>query len=160
LGDGPVKGSVEALRVIYEGLVRRPGRHPALRVGMCLKRGVARREADGTWSGELVEWQPAPEVPGFTGPPDLLAGLRAQPPGIDGLVRVPILADGSKGTTPVDPLASHTQTMAQIGMLLAGIVHELRSPLSVVRGNVDMALRALEAGHVGADEMSGLRDAL
>src|SRR5262249_4086466 len=124
------------------------------------KRGVARREADGTWSGELVEWQPAPEVPGFTGPPDLLAGLRAQPTGIDGLVRVPILADGSKGTTPVDPLASHTQTMAQIGMLVAGIGRELRSPLSVVRGNVDMALRALEAGHVGADEMSGLRDAL
>jgi signal transduction histidine kinase len=150
-GDLAVKASVEALRVIFEKIVRRPGRHPSLRLGLCVKRGT---------SGELADWRPAPAVAGFTGPPDLLAGLRAQPTGVDGLVRVPILADGSKPTTPIDPLASHTRTMAQIGALLAGIVHELRSPLSVVKGNVDMALRALESGHVGADEVSGLRDAL
>ncbi len=160
------RSAVEALRAIYRCLVRRPERHPALRVGMCLRLGTAGVDDGGVWSGELCDlaaWLPPAPIAGFVGAPDVFAGLALRTLAGDdpGLVRVPMLAEGSTVTARLDPAAAHVQTLAQMGRMLAGIVHELRSPLSVVQNNVSFTLEALESGRpLGADDVCGLRDAL
>jgi signal transduction histidine kinase len=56
--------------------------------------------------------------------------------------------------------AAHSQTMAQLGRMLAGIVHDLRSPLTWVRGEIEMALQRLR-GRPGTEaEVERLRRAL
>jgi signal transduction histidine kinase len=44
-------------------------------------------------------------------------------------------------------LAVLNDQLVQVGRLLAGIVHEIRGPLSVIRGNAEMMQMSLGAGH-------------
>jgi len=58
-------------------------------------------------------------------------------------------------------LAAHSEMMAQLGRMLAGIVHELRSPLAAVCENLALVIDEVSAGQpLDADSLAGLRDAL
>ena len=57
--------------------------------------------------------------------------------------------------------AMHTEMMANIGRQVAGVVHDLRSPLSVVIGNLQEVLENAERGQpLSTDDCEALEDAM
>lgn len=150
---------------------------PWLCVNVSLHSGTARfvdgRPVDGD-ALEVERWAPDGLIGGIVGTVQAFDGIEAELESVDAeatLLRLRGLAapggglggraetwSGAKGMN--DPRVMHLDMMAQIGRRTAGIVHDLRSPLTVIRGSLELVLDNLDEGQAfGPTERKVLENA-
>ncbi|WP_428262331.1 protein kinase domain-containing protein [Haliangium sp.] len=141
--------AAEAALAIHRGVDSERAQRLLVRLALCCS--TARFDDDETPSGEVLRverWVPdndvAADLDGVIGHADVFAGIGAEvTSGPGDLLR---LVDVSAALPPVaehlppDPRVLHLEMMAQIGRHTAGIVHDLRSPLTVIRGSLELFL--------------------
>lgn len=144
---------------------------PAIHVNLCLHVDGALVTEERVTGGDLLHltrWAPEGQLDGVVGSPGAFDGLdvEVEPVAGSSLVRlvIPKEANGSLVDLFESPEGRqrlmHTQMLAQLGRQVAGIVHDLRSPLTVIQGNLDLALQALEdERQLSDDHRKGLEDA-
>ena len=138
---------------------------PWLCVNVSLHNGVARFMDDRPIDGDVLAvelWAPETALGGVVGTAPMFDGLGAQIEPVDdtgSLWRLRSLAtleepaygadevsdgmeaaDVGNGRGLDDPRVMHLEMMAQIGRHTAGIIHDLRSPLTVIRGSLELVL--------------------
>ena len=137
------------------------GRSSALRVNVAVHRDAADVDGDRVVGGTLLQaerWAPQDEVAGVVGARAVFDGLGAQLAAVPGaqdmhrLVALDMTAtpptQGSMVATPTGEISRerlmHSEMMARLGRQTAGIVHDLRSLLGSVIGNLDLLSEALD----------------
>lgn len=151
---------------------------PWLCVNVSLHSGTARFVDGRPVEGEVLEverWAPDTLISGIVGTSQALSGIDAELELVDGdtsLLRLRGLAGAGgsaagrsepwsgAGKGMNDPRVMHLDMMAQIGRRTAGIVHDLRSPLTVIRGSLELVLDNLDEGQTfGPTERKVLENA-
>lgn len=149
------------------------GKNSTLHVNLCMHRDFALVSDGRVQGGELMRlerWAPEGDLAGVVGSTDVFEGLDTKTEPIansERLVRMLLppgsadLLHGLSGTEESQHRLLHTQMLAQLGRQIAGIVHDLRSPLTVIQGNLDMVLQILDEGReISSDHQRGLEDAM
>jgi signal transduction histidine kinase len=143
---------------------------PWLCVNVTLHNGVARFLDDRPFDGDVLAveaWAPETALGGVVGTAHMFDGLGAQIEPVDEPATLWRLRSLSSLDEPVhvgedisdaaealgaepdvdvgnrsldDPRVMHLEMMAQIGRHTAGIIHDLRSPLTVIRGSLELVL--------------------
>jgi serine/threonine-protein kinase len=140
---------------------------PWLCVNVTLHNGVARFLDDRPFDGDVLAvetWAPETSLGGVVGTAHVFDGLGAQiepvdeasslwrlrsqatldePPHGDDEAQEAMAAAAEVGSNNKglnDPRVMHLEMMAQIGRHTAGIIHDLRSPLTVIRGSLELVL--------------------
>lgn len=166
------KESAAVVAKLYRTLVERYASGSPLHVNICLHRDYA-LVSDGVVNGgdlmRLERWAPEADQPGIVGSLAAFEGLDVNTEPVaddDRLVRwvLPEHSEPFAKTAMADDSRQrlmHTQMLAQVGRQVAGIVHDLRSPLTVIQGNIELVLMALEDERpLTASHQKGLEDAL
>jgi signal transduction histidine kinase len=147
---------------------------PWLCVNVTLHNGVGRFLDDRPFDGDVLApetWAPETALGGVIGTAKMFDGVGAQIEPVDenpSLWRLRSLASldepapgdeeapapmdpatdvGNAGNRGLDdPRVMHLEMMAQIGRHTAGIIHDLRSPLTVIRGSLELVLDNMRDG--------------
>ena len=141
---------------------------PRVHVNIVLHVDSALFREDEVRGGDLVrldQWAPQVDIDGVIGSEAVFEGLDVDLeaiPGQDRLGRLLTYRPRVASQTPTEDEDSHERLMhsemlARIGRQTAGIIHDLRSPLNVVLGNLQYAIDQLEEDEISAD---GLRTPL
>jgi eukaryotic-like serine/threonine-protein kinase len=167
------KGAVAALE-LRRSLDSRLGQESPLHVNVCLHRDYALVKDGRVQGGDLMRlerWVPEVEVTGVVGSAEVMDGLDLHTEAVEELAQLRRLLWPPPTAAEDDPVTlskeqsrerlMHSQMLAQLGRQVAGIVHDLRSPLTVVLGNIEEVLSKLQDGEaLTDDDRLALEDAL
>jgi signal transduction histidine kinase len=161
----------EAALTVYElhrTLEARLRAHPSIHVNLCIHSDYALMRDGQIRGGDLMRlerWAPDADIQGVVGSPEVFADLGLETGEVTEhrqlvrLLRRPDSATSAWGAGTEHLM--HTQMLAHLGRQLAEIAHDLRSPLTVVMGNVDLVLQRAKRGvPLDDDEQHALSDAL
>jgi serine/threonine-protein kinase len=167
------KGALAALE-LRRTLDSRLGQESPLHVNICLHRDYALVEDGRVQGGDLMRlerWAPEVEVAGVVSSAEVVDGLDLRTEAVDEQTELRRLLWPTPKTVE-DELVTlskeqsrerlmHSQMLAQLGRQVAGIVHDLRSPLTVVLGNIEEVLSKLQDGEeLTDDDRLALEDAM
>ena len=165
------RAAVTAVAQLHKALDKRLGTSSPLHVNLCMHRDFALISDGEIHGGDLMRlerWAPDPEIIGVVGSPSVFTdlGVETEPADADGRLLRWLIPDHrdlfvQNAADDSRQLLMHTQMLAQIGRQVTGIVHDLRSPLTVIQGNLDLTLMALEDDRpLTVNHQKGLQDAL
>lgn len=158
---------------LRRSLDSRVGGELPLHVNICLHRDYALVKDGRVQGGDLMRlerWVPEIEIAGVLGSTSAVDGLDLDTEPVDGqpqvrrLIAPPRAEEDDLVTLSKEQSRErlmHSQMLAQLGRQVAGIVHDLRSPLTVVLGNIEEVLDKLQDGEeLTDDDRLALDDAL
>lgn len=160
-----------AVAELHRDLLKKLGKAPAVHVNLCMHCDTALMRDGRIIGGDLMRlerWAPEVDIEGVVGSPATFEGLElgTQPvPGHERFLRLFVPQDASDPSSlsaeESRERVLHTQMLAQLGRQVAGIVHDLRSPLTVVLGNLEVVLSKLDHGEPLEDsDRRALEDAM